>query len=516
MRYVGCSHFLDKPMSGLLWLGVGAVLFGIALACVMLPPLVIAVPAGLIWLAICVHRPFAAFCMVLFLQVFDTLLLLVPAEAGSDASFINTLTATKLLLLMLMGVSAFRILLTKDEGGLGRVRKQIIYVILCALFILLCFPGLIYSGLGGPAIQTFSRLGGCVVLAVLAIGFIRDFRSLCCVFSVLLPAFIITSIIGIGEILTQTYLVEELGREISQDVSMAAEAGQFRVAGPSGDPVYYAVSMILAITTALVVMQFVRHWGWRLLCVVSLGLFGLSLFSTASRGGLLGAMVLGGVFFMLAKIRAKWFVLIGVSALGVLILTVYTVCVSPLTIARLLNNAGADEATDNRLGFYSQCMRMSEDSPVFGVGLGQFKTLQVNTYFDSRTPRRPYLPHNVYLQILAETGPMTLAIYIAIIAHCVLRVLPTILAAKDPRRRNVGAVILAGVLGLAAFATNTNLRENEMVWLMFSLAIVASHVCLATETEDAQPRRKQRGRLLLRGRRPAPPVRAMRGLSRGH
>jgi len=480
MRYVGQDLFYDRIALGIACLCAAPVVFGVAIVLVVFPPLLPVLFAGLVYAALCLHRPLIGFFLAMVFQVFDQLLILVPYSRSGDASFINSLTVPKLMFGTLVVMLIPRVLFTRDEEPLRGLRSQALFIQLASLFVLTSLPGVVYSGINGAVILSLSRLVNCVALSLAVLALIQSFRSLCGVFATLVPAFVITGMMGTYEVVTQTYILDLLDRPIPEDFEMSALAGQFRVLGPSGDAVYYAVSLLFAITAVLVVIQMSRRKLLLVACLACLGLFTVSMLSTASRGGILGCAALGIVFFGLAKIRHKWMLVGATAAFCVVSLLIYTLTISQLPLARFLGRGGADEGTNNRLGFWTQCIHMVEDSPVLGVGLGQFSQLQINHYFDSRTPQRKYLPHNVYLQIPAESGPLALLIYLGLLAACALPLLGAVVQTRDVQKRNVGAAVLGGVVGLATFASNTNLRDNELVWLMFALSVVAARVCRDT------------------------------------
>ncbi len=477
MRYVGEQHPVGKIVLVGVCLCASAGLFVAALLSVVAWPVAPVLIAGLIYAALCMHRPLIGFLMALFLQVFDQLLILVPYTGSGGTSILNSLTVPKLMFAALFAVLVSRVLLTKDEAPLRALRRQKLFILLALLFLLGCLPGIVYSGLNAAVMLPFSRLLNCVALAFTAIALIRDFRSVWLVFAILVPAFAITGVMGAYETMTETYILDLLDRPIPEDFELSAEAGQFRVLGPSGDAVYYAVSLCVAIVAVIIVMQLVRNRWALLACLATLGLFALGIVSTASRGALLACGAFGFVFFALATIRHKWTILAATVAACVLGIAVYSVTISHMPLARFMGLAGADEGTANRLGFWSQCLRMIEDSPLIGVGMGQFKDYQVDIYFDARTPQRPYLPHNVYLQVAAETGLPNLVVYLAILLASSVPLFAVILRMPPSPQRNIAVAILGGVAGLAVFATNTNLRDNELMWLLMALACIAGTAC---------------------------------------
>ena len=58
---------------------------------------------------------------------------------------------------------------------------------------------------------------------------------------------------------------------------------------------------------------------------------------------------------------------------------------------------------DTRYGFWTTALAMIREEPLIGVGLGNF-TNAYPVFMTAPTLHKPYMPHNVALGVLAETG----------------------------------------------------------------------------------------------------------------
>ena len=202
-----------------------------------------------------------------------------------------------------------------------------------------------------------------------------------------------------------------------------------RIAGPLGDPNFFAQMLLTSVPIAL-------SLGWtaagrpRVLAFLSAGLATIATVFTYSRGG---ALALGVV--VLLSVLAR-----GVSvrrvSLGAVALLIALATVVPgefaqrlTTLSQLLPGADdvlrPDSSFGERKMFTAAAWRMFEDHPVAGVGAGNYGlhfldyAQQVGS--DARlyvTPAEGYYPHNLYLEVAAETGLLGLVPFLLALAAC--------------------------------------------------------------------------------------------------
>lgn len=174
---------------------------------------------------------------------------------------------------------------------------------------------------------------------------------------------------------------------------------------------------------ATLTMVLVWEWGQsvrgrRLMLIsgaVMLGLI-LTVFLTASRGGMLGLLFTGLLLFASRRREARRLVYAGV----VLVVTVALVgqVVPEQAMERLTNIPGLSADADNegagsilRRGYtLGIAFELSQRDPIFGIGVGNWEKER----FLIDPVHAITVPHNSYMLTLVETGLIGLALYLAL------------------------------------------------------------------------------------------------------
>lgn len=185
----------------------------------------------------------------------------------------------------------------------------------------------------------------------------------------------------------------------------------------SGIAVHYSVNgMYMAITLccSFVLLQEKRRKGLAaILFLVNL----LALFMTGKRG-----VILFAVFAMLAahfllEHKKRWLgVLLGVSVCGVLLFWLsHYIESAAATLERLYEmfyDGGTDVST-GRFGLYKEAWALFLEHPLTGIGWREF-TREANVYFGGQSQLMD--THNVFLQLLCETGIFGFGVFAALFA----------------------------------------------------------------------------------------------------
>ena len=254
-----------------------------------------------------------------------------------------------------------------------------------------------------------------------------------------------------------------------------AEDGGARLEGGAGDPNYLAANIVACSIVAVSMLALPIGLAARWAIAAALLVLVAGLVLSGSRGGFLAAG--GGIItaFIVFKYRRAYVlaataVILGIGALA------------------FLNVPDAwDRVTDfnddnGRSSLWTVATRMAEDNPVGGVGLNNFV---VHSADYVREPgslehlklvvERPHVPHNTYLQILAETGIVGLSLFVLFCAGCVRAAL---LAAREFEARGewgLGTlsrgVIVATVSVLAA-SMFLSAATDKRLWVLLALGPV--------------------------------------------
>jgi O-antigen ligase len=254
-----------------------------------------------------------------------------------------------------------------------------------------------------------------------------------------------------------------------------------RFSGGQGDPNYLAAGLVAAIALGAGVLPSVREPAGKLGIGLAMAAIAAALAATQSRGGLVGGLVALVVAVVLARGRRLHAAAVGVFATAVV--AAYLVA-SPGGLSRVTAfNAGGD----GRAELWTLAWRMARDHPVAGVGIAAFQT-DAKDYvrepgalqFVRLVVDQPHVTHNLYLQQLAETGVVGLALLLVIVGACLgaaVRAARCFDARGDPALAALARAAVVAIVGFLTASLFISDGTDERLWILLALgpalAIVA-------------------------------------------
>lgn len=271
--------------------------------------------------------------------------------------------------------------------------------------------------------------------------------------------------------------------------------GLERASGGAGDPNTLAALLIpaLALSAALLAGRSLPGWA-RLLIFVGLAIYLAVFLLTLSRGGMLGlavavlaALVFGG--------RWKRHVL----ALGV-VAAAATVCfyvffADPAAIERAMTPS--EGGGSGRMDIWRMGARMVEDNPIGGIGVGHY-ALVSNQYLvrtglveiDDYILLDPKQAHNMYLDVLAETGVVGLLLFTGLLTFSLLSTLRAarlFQLAGDADMEILSRALFVGLLGLLAADFFLSELLSKQLWILLALGPALLRVATRELGDMARP-----------------------------
>jgi len=217
-----------------------------------------------------------------------------------------------------------------------------------------------------------------------------------------------------------------------------------------------AAGLLFAMSIPLALIIIATQKGWlRGAALASLVAQFAGLILTYSRGAWLGCLVsLLGISLMETRLRK------GVVALGLLGLVVF-LTVAPLR-SRLMTlaNPTADVAIEGRLQFMADAVIVGLENPFLGVGYGRDRLREgvKKEIADSREVGFIPHSHNLYTELLAETGVVGLGAFMWMVCLNLIRLIRRAGKESSPQSRILYFCLaasliafLAGILGDAPF-----------------------------------------------------------------
>ncbi len=248
-----------------------------------------------------------------------------------------------------------------------------------------------------------------------------------------------------------------------------------------GDPNYFGVSALVCVPVAAYFIADRERPVWeRLFYLFSLGLTMVALLAGQSRGAFLGLTAATLWALWNSRQRVRNFILLILLALPLLLV----LPISPL--GRLFHpDKSTQWSTENHVAILFAGLRMIKANPVIGVGLGNFKS-RVLGYADNNL-HRAFIAHNSYIEVAAEMGLPTLAVYLAIVGFSFLTYSKVRKAARERGQvfmENAAAGLQAGLLGASVAIFFVSAQYQKLYWFVIFLSMCLPP--LLEQTEDVK------------------------------
>jgi O-antigen ligase len=314
------------------------------------------------------------------LAVFTVISFFSAVTGGSD------LTVVKLAGVVLAGVALLRVIQARGAEG-NLFRDHVLLASAATSLGLWAFASEAWASSPETARSNAFRLAQGIVLLFVVYATVRSVRHL----RAILWAFVV------GATLTAVY-------GFAVGATNAHAVG--RLSGGIGDPNELAAALVPAVAISGFLYLTSPTVRERVAVAACMALVYPTLFLTQSRGGLVAAAVMlaaalaiGGRFRPHALALALVLAAVGIAY--------FTMFASPAALSRI-STAGSGTG---RLDLWNVALRMFENHPLAGVGMGNFPVAApAYTTTTINLPRydlilfTPLPTHNTYLQVLAELG----------------------------------------------------------------------------------------------------------------
>ncbi|MFZ0244520.1 O-antigen ligase family protein [Candidatus Binatus sp.] len=246
-----------------------------------------------------------------------------------------------------------------------------------------------------------------------------------------------------------------------------------RPLGPSADPNYEALSLVVTVALAIWMARYETRNLWKRVGWICTPILAFAVFISQSRGGLLALTVMAVLAWVNSQRKMQLLA-------GFVAATAFMFAIAPGQMLERIQQiqiagqaeTGAEVSTRARVELAKAGIGMMEAHPFFGVGLGEFKSVEFhyNPVLTDLEPE-PKIAHDTYVQLGAEGGIPTLALYLAILLLTLATCRRVQKATGMPD--DVAALALSFQIGLIGimvaefFLTAQYIKE---VWVLISLA----------------------------------------------
>ncbi len=370
-----------------------------------------------------------------------------------------------------------------------------------SLFLIALFPaaaaisvfGAVNADLAGE--NVLSTLGSAVLAAVLVL-WVRSaegFRVLC--YGVAAGS-IFLGVVNAMQGVLGTYDNTFFGFAVTNIEEAGLEG--VRVGGSFGDGNYLSQMVLMGLPIAGWVVVHARRLAVRLAAAVGVAAMVAAVALSLSRGGLLalGAVIVSASLF--SRWRGRWLTLAVVAAILGALFAPPVVVDRATTIASALTFRGQDLVIEDpsargRINEMASAVLMWRDSPVTGVGAGNYEALYLDysSYLGLDPRRTGRSAHSLYLETLAETGVVGLSALFLTLGGAIA----TLWAARrrlrhdDTRLRDLVTAVQLGFLAYLVAAVFLHDAYEDPYWLLIGLGLSASVLAPRQAVQHRRPLR---------------------------
>lgn len=174
----------------------------------------------------------------------------------------------------------------------------------------------------------------------------------------------------------------------------------FRTTGGTGDPNEFAAQLLLYFTISIYLFNINKN---KVFISTSAILFIYGIFMAGSKSAFLALLVLLFIIFLFKK---RYFINIK-NIIFIFLLFFIIISSVDFTKIQMINNiferSKSSGTAEERYKSWEAGKKMVENNPLLGVGFGDYSKY-TQSYYDGFITKSSTAPHNLYVQIIAESG----------------------------------------------------------------------------------------------------------------
>lgn len=253
----------------------------------------------------------------------------------------------------------------------------------------------------------------------------------------------------------------------------------FRVYSTLANPNVLGEYLLLMLPLACAMVLASDSWGKRIAALAAVGILGVCLILTYSRGCYLGLLFAAAVFLVLLDRR---FLFLGILAVALCPLYLPDSVISRFTSIGNL----ADSSTSYRVLIWLGTLAMLRDFGFSGVGLGYDAYSEVYPFYARHGISAPHA-HNLFLQILSDSGIVGLLVFLGLIASFYRMMLTAIRHERDSRAKVLQIGGTSAVSGfLVQSMTDYTFYNYRLLMLFFGILGLCVLLTRMGSREDLQ------------------------------
>ena len=285
------------------------------------------------------------------------------------------------------------------------------------------FTSLLYAPNQDAVVNSLSNFVKDAVIALVVIALLKkpiQFRHV--IYTLLIIGVFIGSI-SVHQYLTGNFESDYGGFAAAEFMNIVEDTDDFRLSGPVGDPNFFAQVMVVLALLGMERLLNEKRPFWKIMAGLTTALSTLTVVFTFSRGATVALVLAGILFFLVFKLKPMQLFVILTLGIVMLLFAPATYYERILTLEDILPSQGGqinvheDSAIQGRASENLTAWVMIMDRPLLGVGLSNFSTLyqEYSKSLGLAPSARNRSPHNLYLEVAAETGFIGLVVFLIMV-----------------------------------------------------------------------------------------------------
>jgi O-antigen ligase len=300
----------------------------------------------------------------------------------------------------------------------------------------------------------------------------------------LVAAAVLVGALGVFQALAGSYDQTFAGLARVEHAHIYGRVFESRIAGPVGDPNFFAQMLIPAVPIALFLGGSASSVRERVVAFASAAVVTAAVVMTYSRGGALALGAVLALWLLGRGVSARQFAG-GAAALLLLVLLLPQAFARRLTTFRQFLPGSADvlrldSSFEQRRVLVTTAWHMFLDHPLTGVGAANY-TVYYRPYTEATGSvvleyedfDAPHFPHNLYLEVAAETGLPGLIIFTAALVICFLYLQRARLRFRwigDGSSASLATAVQLALIGYLASSLFLHGHFPRYLWLLFGFS----------------------------------------------
>jgi O-antigen ligase len=359
------------------------------------------------------------------------------------------------------------------------------------------FTSLLYAPDQVAVINSLSNFVKDAIIALVVIALLKKPIQFRHVIYTLLVIGVFIGTISVHQHLTGNFEDTYGGFAMAEYMNIVEDTDNYRLSGPVGDPNFFAQVMVVLALLGMERLLNEKNLWLKILAGWVTAVSTLTVVFTYSRGGTVALVLAVALFFMVYKLKPAQVLVVLTLGIVMLLFAPSNYYERILTLEDILPtrqgeiNVRDDRAIQGRASENLTAWVMIMDRPLLGVGLSNF-SYRYQEYSKSlglAPSARNRSPHNLYLEVAAETGIVGLAVFLGMLALAFRSILHSRRRFQEAGMDDYANLVTGFAIAFSGYllaALFVHASYPRYFYLLIGIAFSLSYVFEESESDDVK------------------------------